>query len=292
MRIALTGASGFLGRPIIVAAHLRGHETIAFSRNPARHVDGAVETCQFDFASPPDLRGCEAVIHLAGEPIAGLWTREKRHEIIASRVRGTRRIVEAIARAKEKPEVLVCASGIGYYADGGDAELREDSPRGDDFLGATCEAWEDEAIQARGVRVVRLRIAPVLGRGGGMLGAMLPIFRCCLGGPIGSGRQWMPWIHIEDLARLVLFAIEDLNVSGPVNACAPWPVRNADFTRTLARVLRRPAILPVPAWAVRFALRGLAGELLASKRVVPAAATAHGFGFRFPELEPALRDLL
>lgn len=292
MRIALTGASGFLGRPIMCAAHLRGHETVAFSRTPGREIDGAVETRGFEFTSPPDFNGCEAVIHLAGEPIFGLWTRERRREIMASRVRGTRRVVEGILRAKQRPEVLVCASGVGYYADGGDTELTETSPAGGSFLAATCVAWENEAAQAKGVRVVRLRIAPVLARGGGTLGAMAPLFRCGLGGPIGSGQQWMPWIHMEDLARLTLFAIEDMNVSGPVNACAPWPVRNADFARTLARVLHRPAFCRVPAWAVRFALRGLGAELLASKRAVPAAATAHGFGFRFPELEPALRDAL
>ncbi|MEQ1860301.1 MAG: TIGR01777 family oxidoreductase [Chthoniobacteraceae bacterium] len=292
MRIALTGASGFLGRSIIRAAHTRGHETVAFSRAPARGVEGAIETRQFEFSSPPDFSGCEAVIHLAGEPIFGLWTRARRREIMVSRVRGTRRVIEGIARAQEKPEVLVCASAVGYYADAGDTELTETSPLGTDLLAATCAAWEIEAAQASGVRIVHLRIAPVLGRGGGMLGAMAPIFRCGLGGRLGSGQQWMPWIHVEDLARLALFAIEDMSVSGPVNACAPWPVRNADFARTLARVLDRPAFCHVPAWAVRFALRGLGRELLASKRVVPAAATGHGFAFRFPDLEPALRDVL
>lgn len=292
MRIALTGASGFLGRAIIRAAHPRGHEIVAFSRSPGRDVRGTVEMRPFTFDKPLNFAGCEAVIHLAGEPIVGVWTRAKRHEIMGSRVRGTRRVVEGIARAAEKPEVFVCASGVGYYADWGEAELAESTPSGHDLVAATCQAWESEAATAKGVRTVSLRIPPVLGRDGGMLRALLPIFRLGLGGPLGSGRQWMPWIHIEDFARLALFAIEDMAVSGPINACAPWPVRNEDFTRTLARVLHRPAFLRVPAWALRFALRGLSVELLSSRRVVPAAATALGFGFRFPELEPALRDLL
>lgn len=292
MQIALTGASGFLGQALIRMARTRGHEVVAFSRQPDRDVRGAVETRQFAFSEPPDFSGCEAVVHLAGEPILGRWTREKRREILASRVRGTRRVVEGMARAPERPEVLVCASAVGYYADGGDAELTESSPMGRGLMAETCAAWESEATAAKGSRVVVLRIPPVLGPNGGVLRTMVPIFNCGLGGVIESGRQWMPWIHFDDFARLVLFAIEDMNVSGSLNACAPWPVRHEDFARTLARVLRRPVLFRVPAWAVRFALRGLSAELLGSRRVVPAAAVECGFGFRFPELEPALRDLL
>lgn len=291
MRIALTGASGFIGRAVIGSASSRGHEVVAFSRTPDRKVEGAVETRLFSFTSPPDFSGCDAVVHLAGESIAGVWTKAKRREIMESRVRGTRRVVEGIGRLSKKPEVLVCASGVGVYADGGDAELLESAPEGHGLLAATCAAWEEEAAAARDVRVVSLRIAPVLGLGGGPLRLMAPVFKCGLGGRVGSGRQWMPWIHLEDLARLVLFAIEDMTVSGPMNACSPWPVRNADFTRTLAKVLRRPAFFHVPETLVRFALRGLAVELLESKRVVPGLATERGFGFRFAELEPALRDL-
>ncbi len=292
MQIAVTGASGFLGQAIIRTAHARGHEVVAFSRTPDREVRGAVETRQFTLSAPPDFSGCEAVIHLAGEPIMGVWTRAKRHEIVTSRVRGTQRVVEAITRVGESVEVLVCASAVGIYADGGDSELDESAQVGRGLLAETCAAWEKEAADAKGARVVSLRIAPVLAPGAGMLRMMRPVFDCGLGAVIGSGRQWMPWIHYEDLARLVLFAVEDMNVRGPLNACAPWPVRNADFSRTLARVLHRPLLLRVPGWALRLALRGLSDELLGSRRVVPAAATSDGFGFRFPELEPALRDLL
>lgn len=292
MRLAITGASGFLGQAIVRAAHARGHEVVAFSRTPDRDVRGAIETRVFDFSTPPDLRGCEAVIHLAGESIMGLWTAAKQRAITDSRVLGTRRVVEAIARAGEGIEVFVCASAVGYYADGGDRELDESAPAGTGFLAETCARWEDEAAAAKNTRVVTLRVPPVLGRSGGMLPLMSRSFRLGLGAVIGGGAQWMPWIHVEDFARLALFAVEDMNMRGPVNAVAPWPVRNADFSRTLARVLNRPLIFRIPAWAVRFAFRGFADELLGSKRVVPAAAAAHGFGFHFPELEPALRDLV
>jgi uncharacterized protein (TIGR01777 family) len=246
----------------------------------------------FSIETPPDLRGCEAIIHLAGEPVFGLWTRAKKRRIRESRVLGTQRIVEAITVLDVAPEVLVCGSAIGSYGDGGDDELTEATPAGTAFLAETCKAWENAALgAATRSRVVLLRTGIVLGRKGGALRAMAPIFRIGLGGRIGSGRQWMSWIHLDDEARLALFAVENLDVRGPLNATAPWPVRNADFTRTLARTLHRPAFCHVPAFALRL-LGDLSHELLDSKRVLPAAATEHGFGFRFPELEPALKNLL
>ena len=292
MTIALTGATGFVGKHLIRLAAQRGHEIVAFTRAPQRVVDGAVETRVFSLETPPDLHGCEAVIHLAGEPILGLWTAAKKRRILESRVRGTRRIVEAIAALREKPEVLVNASAIGCYAAGGDADITERAPGGDNFLAATVCAWEDEARAAQSERVVLLRTGVVLGKNGGALRAMTPPCRLGLGATIGDGLQWMSWIHVEDLARLVFFAVEDMAVRGPVNATAPWPARHGDFVKTLARILHRPAFFRVPAFVVRAALRGLAAELLDSKRVLPAVALDHGFGFKFPELEPALRDLL
>jgi uncharacterized protein (TIGR01777 family) len=181
---------------------------------------------------------------------------------------------------------------VGFYGDGGESELRESAPVGSGFLAETTAAWECEAGQAQAGRVVLLRTAIVLGRGGGALQAMLPPFRLGLGAIMGSGRQWMPWIHLEDQARLILFALEDMNVRGPLNATAPWPVRQSDFAKTLGRVLRRPVFLHAPAFVLRLILRGLAEEMLESKRAVPAAAAEHGFGFKYPELEPALRDLV
>ena len=291
MNIALTGASGFIGQRIIDIALRRGHEIIAFTRNPKRAIPGC-EMRKFSLEEPPDLSGCESVIHLAGESVAGLWTAGKKRRIVESRVQGTRRMVEAINAAKEKPEVLVSGSAIGFYGSRGNDELTEAAPGGQGFLADTVRAWEAEALKAEGVRTVLLRTAVVLGPGGGALPLMATPFKFGLGGRFGSGRQWMSWIHLEDAAQLALFAVENLEVRGPLNASAPWPERNADFTRILAHTVRRPAFCHVPAFVLRTALGGFSHELLDSKRVLPESATAHGFPFQFPELEPALKNLL
>ncbi len=291
MILGLTGASGFLGRKILDLALRRGHEVAAFTREPRRAIPGC-EMRAFSLDAPPDIAGCEALIHLAGEPVVGVWTAAKKRRIVASRVLGTRRLVEAINAAAEKPEVLLSGSAIGIYGDRGEEKLTETAPAGHGFLADTVQAWEAEALQAQGVRVALLRTALVLGKGGGALAPMTPIFHLGLGGRLGSGRQWMSWIPLEDLDALALFAVEKLDARGPLNAAAPWPARNADFTRALARTLRRPAFCHVPSFALRTALRDFSHELLDSKRVLPAAALEHGFGFRFPELEPALKNLL
>ncbi len=259
----------------------------------------------FGLETVPDLRGCEAIIHLAGEPVVGLWTAEKKRRIRDSRVLGTRWIVEAIQASAAPPEVFVSSSAIGFYGDAGERELTETAPAGHGFLPDVCEAWEGEARRVEAdaaslrpstldprpsTRLVLLRTSLVLGKDGGALRVMAPLFRAALGGRIGDGQQWMSWIHLHDQAALALFAVENLDVRGRLNAAAPWPVRNADFTRALARAVRRPAFLRVPAFAVR-ALGEFSHELLDSKRVVPAAASEHGFQFRFPELAAALKDL-
>ncbi len=293
MQLALTGATGFVGRHVIRLAVRRGYEVVAFTRDPSRAVHDCIETRKFSADAPPDLSGCEAVIHLAGENVAGIWTRGKMQRIRDSRILGTRRIAEAIRASSHPPGVLVSASATGFYADSGEAELTEESPPGKDFLADTCRAWEAEALAAEPIcRTVCARIGLVLGKGGGALRAMLPFFRLGLGARIGGGRQWMPWIHAEDLASLLLFAAENLDVRGALNATAPWPVRNSEFTAALARIVRRPAFLAVPAFVLRPVLREFSRELLGSKRVLPAVATAHGFGFRFPELAPALADIV
>ena len=292
MQLALTGATGFVGRHVIRLAVRRGYEVIAFTRDPSQTVHDCIGTRAFSAEAPPDLSGCDAVIHLAGENVAGLWTRGKMRRIRDSRILGTRRIAEAIRSASHPPDVFVSASAIGFYGDAGDAELTEDSPHGSGFLADTCTEWEREAVAAEThCRVVRPRIGLVLGKGGGALRMMLPFFRLGLGARIGTGRQWLSWIHAEDLAGLLLFAVENLDVRGALNATAPWPVRNAEFTRTLARSVRRPAFLAAPAFALRMLLGEFSRELLDSKRVLPAVATAHSFGFRFPELAPALADV-
>jgi len=291
MNIGLTGATGFLGRKILDLALRRGHEIIAFTRHPERTIPGCTMRA-FSVDTVPDISGCEALIHLAGEPVAGLWTPGKKRRIVETRVKGTRRVVEAIVAAEVKPEVLVNGSAIGFYGDRGEEELTESLSPGTGFLADTVQAWEAEAQRAADVRVVLLRTALVLGRDAGALPLMAMPFRFGFGAQMGDGRQWVPWIHLEDVARLALFAVENLDVRGPMNASAPWPVRNADFTRLLARQLRSPAFFRAPAFFLRMALGDLSHELLDSKRVLPAVACEHGFGFQFPELEAALKDLL
>lgn len=291
MHIGITGASGFLGRKIIDLALRRGHEVIAFTRHPEKAIPGCTMR-EFSLDRPPDISGCEAIIHLAGESVAGIWTPAKKRRIVESRVQGTRRVVEAINAATEKPEVLVSGSAIGIYGNRGDEELTENAPAGSGFLAETVRAWEAEASKAEGVRVVLLRTAVVLGTGGGALPMMQFPFRLGLGGRLGNGRQWMSWIHLDDIAQLFLFAVENLDIRGAVNGSAPWPVRNTDFTRLLAQAVHRPAFMHVPAFALKLALGGFSAEVLDSKRVLPASALEHGFGFRFPELAPALKHLL
>ena len=293
MQIGLTGATGFVGRAVVKNAIRRGHEVVAFTRNPGRIVHDCIETRSFSLKESPDFRGCEAVIHLAGENVAGWWSQRKMERIRFSRVEGTRRVVEAIRRSAGQQEVLVCASGSGYYGDGGETELTETAPAGDGFLSEVCRAWEAEARAATDVcRVIHSRFGMVLGNDGGALRAMKQVFRLCLGGPLSDGRQWVSWIHVEDAASLLIFAVENLAVQGALNATAPWPVRNAEFTRILARAVRRPAIFRVPAFALRVVLRGFSRELLDSRRVLPQRAVEQGFPFQFPEIGPAIKDLI
>ena len=291
MHIGLTGASGFIGRKVIDLALRRGHEIIAFTRNPELTIPGCTMR-EFTLERPPDISGCEALIHLAGENLAGIWTPAKKRRIVESRVLGTRRVVEAIESATTKPEVLVSGSAIGFYGDGGEDELTETAPAGAGFVPELVRDWEAEALKARDVRVVLMRTSVVLGPKSGALPAMSLPFRLGLGGKLGNGRQWMSWIHLEDIAQLFLFAVENLDIRGPVNGSAPWPVRNADFTHALAKALHRPAFLAVPAFVLKAALGGFSAELLDSKRVLPATALEQGYGFRFPELEGALKNLL
>lgn len=293
MQLGLTGATGFVGRHVIRLAVRRGYEVVAFTRDPSRTIRDCIEVRRFPPGEPPDLRGCGAVIHLAGESVAGLWTRRKMDRIHDSRTLGTRAVARAIQSMPDPPAVLVSASAIGYYGDTRDAEVTEDAPAAPGFLADVCHAWESEAAAAEeSCRVVRVRIGIVLGKGGGALRAMLPGFRCGLGGRLGDGAQWCSWIHVEDLASLLLWAVENLDIRGALNATAPWPVRNSEFTRALAGSLHRPAFMHVPAFALRLLLGGFSRELLDSRRVLPAVATAHGFGFQFPEIGPALRDII
>jgi len=288
MKIGITGVNGLIGRRVAALARERGHEIIGFSRHPGPG------SRRFTTEEIPDVTGCDAILNLAGESVIGLWTAAKRRAIKDSRVLSTRRIVEAIRAASPPPRILVNGSATGIYGDTGDIAADEGAPRGPGFLAEVCKAWEKEARPARdlGVRVVLLRTGMVLAREGGALAAMLPVFRLGLGGKLGNGRQWVSWIHIEDAAALALAALEGPTLDGPLNATAPHPVRNADFTRALAGVLKRPAFLTVPAFALRAAAGGFSAELLESRKVLPAAAAASAFPFRFPTIESALQDLL
>jgi uncharacterized protein (TIGR01777 family) len=300
MRVVVTGATGFVGRPLVRALLDAGHAVTAWTRDPARAAEALPAACavaRWDgAAAAAGLRAAHAVVHLAGAGIAERrWTAAHKRAVHESRVAGTRALVRGIAALPpaERPQTLVGASAIGWYGDRGDEVLDESSPPGRGFLPDVCRAWEAETLAARdlGLRVVVLRTGVVLGARGGALRAMLPPFRLGVGGRLGSGRQWMSWIHLDDLVGLYRFALEHAALGGVVNAVAPAPVTNAEFTRALARALGRPAVLPVPALALRVALGEASALLLESQRVLPAAARAAGFAFRHPELSGALADL-
>ena len=295
MRIAITGASGFIGRRLV--QQLSGHSLIVFSRAATLKLPpGAAVSVWDPMSGPPRaeaLQGADAVIHLAGEPVAQRWTAAAKQRIHDSRVTGTRHLVQALARMDNPPAALICASAIGYYGSRGDEVLSEASPPGAGFLPNVCVAWEREADTALplGMRVAKIRIGIVLDPLGGALASMLPPFRAGVGGPLGPGRQWMSWIHLDDLVRLIIHTVEQ-PLSGPINAVAPGPVRNSEFTRALGRALHRPAFLPLPGFALKVLFGEMAEVLLGSQRVIPFAAEASGFRFAYPQLDAALRDLL
>jgi uncharacterized protein (TIGR01777 family) len=301
MKILVTGATGYIGSHLCHTLREAGHSLIGLSRDPIlaqRHLPVLQQVFSWDplrVLPPPEaLEGIDAVIHLAGERVAGRWTAAKKRAIRDSRILSTRHLVETLKHLNEdRPKALISASAIGYYGHRGEESLTEDSSPGSDFLANVCRAWEEEASRAQdlGLRVVRLRTGIVLGPGGGALQAMLPLFKFGLGGPLGSGRQWWSWVHREDVVGLIIHALEK-EVSGPLNATVPQPVRQKEFAQTLGRLLRRPAVLPTPSLALKVALGGFSSELLSSKRVISQKAQEAGYRFRSPELEPALRDAL
>ena len=299
MRALITGATGLVGK------HLLGRieDAVVLSRNPdeARRRLGKVEAHAWNperGAAPVEaLRGVEAVFNLAGEPVfEGRWTDEKKRRIHDSRVMGTRNLVSALAAMENesRPKVLVSASAVGYYGDRGDEELDERSSAGQGFLAEVCVDWEREAMAAAqlGIRVVCVRIGIVLAPGGGALAAMLTPFRMGIGGRLGSGRQWMPWVHIKDLAGMMLHASRNDSIRGPMNAVAPHPVINVDFTSALAHAVHRPALLPMPRLALRLALGESSDILIASQRVFPRVAEQSGYVFEHRDLAGALDDVM
>ncbi|WP_426756968.1 TIGR01777 family oxidoreductase [Myxococcus sp. Y35] len=300
MKVAVTGASGFLGPGLVQRLLDSGHEVHVLVRNVERalaHLPAGVTGAHFDagaLLAPEALAGAEAVIHLAGEPVAQRWTHEAKRRIHDSRVHGTRALVAAMREAGTVKR-FISASAIGFYGGTRGAEpLTEESPPGDDFLARVCVDWEAEATQAReaGASTVVVRMGVVLHPDGGALHKMLPPFRMGAGGPVGSGEQYVSWVHREDALDLLGFVLAHPEVEGLVNATAPTPVTNADFAHTLGHVLGRPSVMRVPGFMLKATLGEMARMVLEGQRVLPARAQAAGFVFRYPELEGALRDLL
>lgn len=296
MKIAVTGSSGLVGSALVPFLTTGGHEVVRVVRRPATQPDELFWAPADEPLDPARIEGIDAVVHLAGESIAaGRWNDEKKRRIRDSRVRSTRLLAEAIAKAENGPKVLVCASAVGYYGDRGDEVLTEASAPGGDFLADVCQEWEGAADPAReaGTRVAHLRFGMILSPQGGALAKMLTPFKLGAGGKIGSGRQYWSWIAIDDVLDVILRALTDENLSGPINTVSPTPVTCTEFTKTLGRVLSRPTIFPMPAFAARLAFGEMADALLmASQRVLPERLVMAGHHFRHPELEVALRHLL
>ena len=298
MNITITGATGFIGRRLVARLLASNHSLHLLVRH-AKIGLGSQVRCSIWNAlelepAPESLAGADAVIHLAGEPVSQRWTPAAKRRILESRVEGTRRLIEAVGRQSRRPSVLICASAVGLYGSRGSESITESAPPGEGFLSEVCLAWEREADSAAalGLRVVKLRTGVALGKEGGALAQILTPFRWGAGGKVATGEQWMSWIHVEDLAGLIEFALDTPGVRGPMNAVSPNPVTNSDFTRELATVLRRPAVFSIPASALRALYGEMAEIVLSSQRVVPRVALSAGFQFRFPELGPALRNLL
>jgi len=299
MRVLVSGASGLVGSALVPELEGAGHSVVRLVRRaPAANevrLDPAIDPPLATPAESGKPEGFDAVVHLAGESIAGRWTAAKKTRIRESRVQGTRMLASALARSNPHPRVMVCASAIGIYGDRGDEVLREESAPGSDFLSEVGKEWEAATAPASrvGIRVVSLRIGVVLSRRGGALGRMLTPFRMGAGGRIGSGRQWMSWITLDDIVGVIQHVLAADSLRGPVNTVAPNPATNAQFTRALGQALHRPAIFPLPAFMVRL-MFGEMGEalLLGSQRVDCGKLVASGFRFRHPELKPALEAIL
>jgi uncharacterized protein (TIGR01777 family) len=293
-KILVSGSTGLIGTALLSALRTSGYEVTCLVRGGT----SGKEQIGWDPArplAPESVSGFDAVVHLAGESIVGRWTDAKKRRIRESRVQGTRNLAAALAAAPQRPQLLISASAIGYYGDRGEETLREDSSSGDGFLPEVCREWEEaaEPVAKVGIRCVQIRIGVVLSASGGALHAMLLPFRMGVGGKMGSGRQWMSWVHIDDLVGAVQHVIKCDTLRGPVNVVAPNPVRNAEFTKVLSSVLSRPAIFPMPAFAARLVFGQMGDELLlVSQRVEPAKLLTSGYSFKKSDLKTALEAIL
>ncbi len=300
MNVTLTGATGLIGGAIVRALRARGDAVTVLSRDPgrARAALGDVEAHAWQPLQEPAptaaLSGRDAIVHLAAENVGQRWTDEARRAIVESREIGTRNLVAGIGAAEPRPAALVSASAVGYYGPRGDEPVTEDAGPGDDFLAGVCVTWEREAARAadHGLRVVMLRTGVALDQQGGALAKMLPFFRLGIGGPVAGGRQYMPWVHADDIVGLYLAAVDDAAWEGPINACAPEPATNREFSRALGRALHRPAFAPVPGLAVRALYGDMAEIVTTGQRAVPVRALERGYAFRHTDLEQALRNAL
>ncbi len=301
MRVFITGATGFIGRALVPLLQCEKHTVVVWARSGTRArsllgADVEIVSSSTGFDSLVAALGeCDAIVNLAGEPLlGGRWTARRRAALEASRVELTATLVRAVAVAPKRPNVLVSGSAVGFYGDRGDEVLTESSGAADDFLGGLCQRWERAALAAaeQGVRVVLLRTGVVLGKGGGALARMVPPFKLGVGGPIGSGRQYVPWIHLHDLVRVIAASLTDQRYSGPLNAVAPEHVDGRNFARALGRALHRPALIPAPSLALKTIFGRAATVLLASQRVEPRRLVENGFAFEFPTLDAALADIV
>ena len=299
--VLVTGGTGFIGSRVCDALHQKGDALYVLSRNPSR-AQTKLRSAKAVYGWNPEIEklpteatsNVEAVIHLAGETIAGRWNAQKKRKIRDSRILSTRNLVDSFADADTKPNALVCASAIGYYGGSGNENFTEASPAGKDFLAEVCEEWETEAQKASelGIRVVMVRIGLVLGLGGGLLQQVLPPFRMGVGGILGNGKQWMSWIHIDDVVGILLHALESSQIHGALNATAPTPVRNTEFTKTLGAVLRRPTLFPVPTFGLKLMMGEFADFIVLSQNVIPERTETSGYEFYYRTLESALNALL
>jgi uncharacterized protein (TIGR01777 family) len=295
MHILLTGGTGLIGRQLCRHWLAQGHRLTVLSRNP----DAVARVCGAQVAGVGRLQevigGVDAVVNLAGAPIADRpWTHKRKALLWSSRISLTENLLGWLEGLEQKPAVLISGSAVGWYGDGGERELTEAcGPVQDDFPSQLCIAWEETAVRAEalGIRVVLVRTGLVLAAEGGFLSRLLLPFKLALGGPIGNGRQWMPWVHIQDQIALIDFLLHKADASGPYNACAPHPVRNREFAQTLGQVLHRPAFMPMPAFALKVGLGELSGLLLGGQKALPERLLAAGFTFQFTELRAALDDL-